>query len=170
MSARGEDLARGEELARADVSQDVSQAVPAISPELLRKVKSFEREAIKADQVPVATEHVLHAGMYARTVRLKPGTAITGALIKRATLLVVQGDALMLVNDGFADLGGYNVIPASAWRKQVFVARGEVAITMIFPTAARTVADAEAEFTDEVDLLLSRRESNGACSVLVTRE
>jgi hypothetical protein len=158
--------ARTEEIAL----RDMSQAVTAISPELLQKVRSFERAAIRVDQVPVATEHVLHAGMYARTVRLKPGTAITGALIKRATLLVVNGLALMLVNDGFAHLDGYNVIPASAGRKQVFVARGDVAITMIFPTSARTVEEAEAEFTDETDLLLSRRDSNGTCSVLVTRE
>lgn len=156
---------RGEELAR-----EANQAVPATSPELLLKVRDFERAAIRADQVPVATEHLLHAGMYARTVRLKPGTAITGALIKRATMLVIQGSVLMLVNAGFADLHGYNVIPASAGRKQVFVARSDVDITMIFPTAARTVGEAEAEFTDEVDLLLSRRDSNGACSVLVTRE
>jgi hypothetical protein len=135
--------------------------VPAISPERLDQVRRFEDAAIQAQQLPIATEHVFHAGMYARTVRLKPGTLITGALIQRATLLIVNGRADMLLNDGFAELDGYNVLPASAGRKQVFAARGDVAMTMLFPTTAKTVEEAEAEFTNEADLLLSRRQDNG---------
>jgi hypothetical protein len=126
--------------------------------ELLQTIRTFETAAMNAAQAHVEMEHLLHGGMYSRTARVKAGTVITGALIKRATVLIVQGDALMLMNGGFAELSGYNVFAASAGRKQVFVARGDVTITMIFPSAGTTVQDAEAEFTDETDLLLTRRE------------
>jgi hypothetical protein len=60
------------------------------------------------------------------------------------------------------------VIPASAGRKQVFVSRSTVTITMLFPTLARTVEEAEAEFTDEAAGLLSRRQD--ANTVVITGE
>jgi hypothetical protein len=56
------------------------------------------------------------------------------------------------------ELVGYNVIQASAGRKQIYVTREETAITMIFPSNAKTVEEAEEEFTDEAEMLLSRRE------------
>ena len=42
------------------------------------------------------------------------------------------------------DLCGYHVIPASAGRKQVFVAHADTDLTMLFPSHAATVEDAEA--------------------------
>jgi hypothetical protein len=135
--------------------------VPATSPELLEQIRDLEATLMRRPQPALVTEHLFHAGMYARTVRLVPGSLITGALIQRATLLIVNGRVDMLLNDGWAELDGYNVIPASAGRKQVFVARGDVAMTMMFPTAARTVEEAEAEVTVEADLLLSNRQDNG---------
>lgn len=135
--------------------------IPAISPEALGLVRRLESEALHLAQLPVATEHLLHGGMYARTVRLKPYTCITGAQIKRATMLIVNGRVEMLVNTGWTRLDGFNVLPASAYRKQVFVTLGDVQMTMIFPTKAQTVEDAEAEFTGETHLLLSRRQGDG---------
>lgn len=143
------------------VACKTEQTIPATSVELLAILRRFESAAMKVEQVPVTTEHVLHGGMYTRTMRLKQGTVITGALIKRATLLIVNGSALMLVNKGFTDLAGVNVIPASAGRKQLFIARGDVVLTMIFATTATSIAEAEEQLTDEADLLLSRRMDNG---------
>jgi hypothetical protein len=40
------------------------------------------------EQTPIATEHVLHGGMYARTIRLEPETLMNGSFIRRATLLM----------------------------------------------------------------------------------
>jgi hypothetical protein len=137
-----------------------TRTVPATSPELLEQIRELERE-ISQNPPPIATEHVFHAGMYARTVRLVPGSLITGALLQAATMLIVAGRASMLVNEGWVGLEGYNVLPASAGRKQVFFALSDVAITMIFTTAAKTVDEVEEELTGEADHLLSRREDNG---------
>ena len=117
-----------------------------------RAVAEFTSEL---PQINLVTHHVLHAGMYARTIRMPADTVITGALIKIPTVLILSGDATV-ISDETIRLSGYGVIPASAHRKQVFIAHADTDLTMIFPTNAKTVEEAEAEFTDEVDLLISR--------------
>ena len=42
--------------------------------------------------------------------------------------------------------------------KQIFISKTPVIITMTFPTSAKTIEEAEREFTDEHELLLSRRQ------------
>lgn len=135
----------------------VEQTLPATPAPMLEYLAEVQERMLRLTQADLPTEHVLHGGMYARTVRLAQDTVITGALIKLATVLVVNGHAMVLVGEGWIEMAGFNVIPASAGRKQVFVALGPVEITMIFPTQAKTVAEAEEEFTDEADMLLSRR-------------
>src|ERR1039458_5225506 len=90
------------------------------------------------------------------------------------TLAKVQG----LVSEGVtADLEGYNVIPCSAGRKQVFLARSPLELTAIFPLKAETfsldprqaIYEAEAEFTDQAEDLLSRRQENHDI-ITITRE
>lgn len=110
-------------------------------------------------QVDLATEHVFHAGMYARTIRLPAGTVLTGALIKIPTLLVIHGDAEILNFDGWVDIRGYAVLAGDAGRKQAFFARSAVEMTMVFATSAQTVDEAEREFTDEFEQLMSRKET-----------
>ena len=71
----------------------------------------------------------------------------------------MHGDALVHVESGPLELHGYNVVPASAGRKQAFVALTDTHLTMIFATDARDVDAAEREFTDEFDKLMTRRET-----------
>lgn len=132
-------------------------SLPACTPEMLAKIGDAQSILLAAEQIEVVTEHVLHGGMYARTIRLAPGVIITGALIKVPTVLIVNGFADVLVGDEWAQVIGYAVVPASAGRKQIFVTRSEVEMTMIFHTDAQTVAEAEDEFTDDSDQLMSRR-------------
>ena len=82
---------------------------------------------------------------------------LTGALIKIATLLIAHGDVEVFIGDSTLELNGYNVLPASANRKQAFMTKSETHLTMVFPSQAKTVEEAENEFTDEVDALMSRR-------------
>lgn len=131
--------------------------VPACTPETLAVLDKVQDVLMSAPQIPLLTEHVIHGGMYARTVRLDPGVVISGCLYKVPTMLIVNGNAQAFVGNEWVELSGFNVIPASAGRKQLFVATGQVEITMVFPTTAKTVEEAEKEFTDESDLLLSRR-------------
>jgi hypothetical protein len=142
--------------------------LPATTPEALEKIAAVQTVLMRAEQIGLKTEHILHGGMYVRTVTLPPEVIITGSLIKRATMLIINGHCEVFVGDGWAELDGYNVIPASAGRKQIFVSLGTVAITMIFPTQAQTIREAEEEIFAEADLLLSRRQDND--TVIVTGE
>lgn len=136
-----------------------SPSLPAMSPEDIDKVRRFESHLLTFDQVEVVTRHLFHAGMYARTVCLPARSFVTGALIKIPTTLIVSGHVTVFVGDESIDLHGYHVLPGSAGRKQAFAAHAETFLTMIFPTSARTVDEAETEFTDETELLVSRQQS-----------
>lgn len=135
----------------------IDQTLPSTPAPMLEYLAEVQERMLQLPQAEVPTEHVLHGGMYVRTVRLAQDTVITGALIKLATILIVNGHAMVFVGEGWTEINGFNVIPASAGRKQLFVALGPVEITMIFPTQAKTVTEAEEEFTDEAAMLLSRR-------------
>ena len=136
----------------------VAPALPAMAPAAIERVRLVEELAMRSPQIELDTQHVLHAGMYARTIRLPAGVMITGALIKIATLVIVQGNAVVWVGNGSRELVGYNVLTASAGRKQAFYAVTETFITMIFPTHACDVETAEKHFTDEASNLASRRD------------
>lgn len=133
--------------------------IPAMSPQAIGKVQRLEAVLGSRPQATIPTLHVLHGGMYARTVFLPAGTLITGTLIKIPTLLFVVGHAIVYLGDDVElELNGYNSVPASAGRKQAFLAISGTHLTMVFPSDAIDVAEAERQFTDEADLLLSRRD------------
>ena len=136
-----------------------SPRIPAMREAAIDQVRTLERLALEQPQVELTTGHVLHAGLYARTVFVPAGVMVTGALVKIATLLIVHGDALVYLDGEPLRLQGYSVLPASAGRKQAVVAQSDTHFTMVFATDATTVADAERQFTDEADRLASRRAS-----------
>lgn len=135
--------------------------LPAMSRVAIGKVRAFEDASLeRLPQIEIATEHVIHGGMYARTIMIPKGTILTGALIKLATLLIVSGDADVYIGGEAIELRGYSVLPASAGRKQLFVTGTDTHLTMIFPTTAKTVAEAERQFTDEYEKLFSAMAPN----------
>lgn len=134
-------------------------AIPAMTPQQIDKVRQLETMALTHEQVPIVTEHVIHGGMYARTIMVPAGTMITGALIKVPTTLIVQGDCTVYIGEGPVEVHGYNVIPASAGRKQAFIAHTDTWLTMMVATDAKDVDGAEQHFTDEVELLGSHRDT-----------
>jgi len=142
--------------------------LPPTPDDILAKIRKWESKHVGHEPIDVPTEHVIHGGMYTRTILMPAGMVLTGALLKVATVVIVTGTAAVLAGDVWLRLEGYNVIPASAGRKQVFVSYTPVIITMAFPTRAKTVEEAEAEFTDEADGLLSRRQD--ANRVVITGE
>lgn len=139
--------------------------IPPMSETGIGMARSLEAWNALRPQVPVRIEHEFWAGVYARTAYITAradgkATLFTGALIKPPTLLIMEGEALIYVGeDDPVHMSGYNVIRAAAGRKQAFVAPGDLKLTMIFATSATTVAEAEAEFTDELGLLTTRRET-----------
>ena len=145
-----------------------SPRFPVMLPEAIDKVRRLEAQMLDMPQVEIPTAHLIHGGMYARTIHIPAGVALTGALIKLATVLVVTGHCTVFIGDDSLELIGHQVIPASPGRKQVFLAHADTDLTMLFPSAAESVADAEAEFTDEADRLLSRKQD--AESITITGE
>ncbi|MBN9086239.1 MAG: hypothetical protein J0J01_04985 [Reyranella sp.] len=142
------------------ITPRIAARIDAMSPAAIDQVRRLESLARGLPQVAIETGHALHAGLYARTVRVPAGVVITGVLVKIATLLVVDGDVLVHVDDGPPlRLQGHHVLPAQAGRKQAFFAQADTHITMIFASGATGVAEAEQEFTDEADLLVSRRDA-----------
>ena len=84
--------------------------VPA-SPAVLAQLDEINKIILSCPQIELATEHLFHGGMYARTIRLQSGTKMMGSLIKLATVLIVHGDCSVLIGDQRVELTGYNVIP-----------------------------------------------------------
>lgn len=133
--------------------------IPAMSPEAVGRVRRLEEAARRLPQAETCdTMHTLHAGMYARTVRIPAGSLLVGVFIKIPTVLVVSGCAKVFNGEAAMLIRGHSVIAASAGRKQAFLALEDTHVTMAFPTRAASVQEAEDEFTDEADLLLSRKE------------
>lgn len=137
---------------------NTGKRIARMSNEAIDRVRAYELMAGELTQIPLETTHVIHAGMYARTVTIPAGVTITGAHVKRSTTLILQGEVLAYIGDETLHLTGYNVIAASPGRKQAFFAKSDVNLTMLFATQATTVEQAEAEFTDETHLLASRNE------------
>jgi hypothetical protein len=138
----------------------ITEALVPPSSAMLQAIDRVHEQILACSQCEIATEHLIHGGMYARTIRLVPGTKMVGSLIRRATILIVQGDCAVLIGDKRIDLSGYNIIPGCAGRKQFFVTQGPVEMTMIYPTSARTVEEAENEIFAEADQLVSRKDGS----------
>lgn len=136
---------------------ELKARLPAMTQGDIDKVRALESHALKQPQVEIETMHLIHAGMYQRTIKIPAGVMITGVLIKTATSLIVSGNCHVFIGDEVLHLSGYHILPASAGRKQAFVALSDTYLTMSFATQATSVEQAEQEFTDEVELLMSRR-------------
>lgn len=124
-----------------------------MTSEMRDKVSRVEFLAKKHPQVKIPVQHYLHGGMYVRTVKLPAGVMITGAHIVVETNLVVNGHAIIHTGEKWIENVGYNVVAAAAHRKQIFIAISDVDLTMFFPTTAKSVKEAEEQFTSEAYLL-----------------
>jgi hypothetical protein len=140
-------------------------AIPATTPEAMEIVNRVEAKMRSMPQIEVKTEHILHAGMYARTVRLGARVAIVSVLIKVPTVLTVNGRCKVFAGEEWREFDGYQVIAAQAGRKMIYVTESPTEITMVFPSKAKTVEEAEREFTDEDNMLLSRQSSGDIVTI-----
>jgi hypothetical protein len=133
-------------------------SLPAMSAADVGKVSRLESRMRAMEQVPIHTTHHFHGGLYSRTIRIPAGVGLTGALIRIPTLLIISGHVTVFAGGDQIELHGYHILPGSAGRKQVFITHADTDLTMVFPTQAKTVEEAEAEFTDETELLMSREQ------------
>lgn len=142
--------------------------LPAMTGDAVSAVRRLEDVIRQHEQIDIRTHHVIHGGAYYRTICIPAGAVLTGVLIKIPTTLVLHGDATVFTGAEEVRLCGHHVLPASAGRKQAFIAHEATWLTMSFPTRAQTVEEAEHEFTDEAELLMSRGSSSDV--VVITGE
>lgn len=139
-----------------------------MSGDEVEKVRELERMILTMPQAELPTTQLLHAGMYARTMFVAAGVTVTGAFMTCPTVLIISGDMLVYAGKETLELKGYNIIPASANRKQAGYAITDTYVTMLFPTKAKTIEGAEEEFTNEADRLMTR--NGGSNDIIVTGE
>lgn len=143
--------------------------INAMTPAAINNVRALEEISKMVDQIQIETVHAIHGGMYSRTIELPSGTILTGAYVKVPTMVIVSGDASVYAGDDTFRFRGHHVLPASAGRKQAFVAHENTSITMVFVTDAKTVEEAENQLTDEPEILMSRQD--GAVNhIIITGE
>lgn len=144
-----------------------NQAIlPPMSQEEIN-IAYMAQDAIgKEEQVYIETHSVIHDGVYYRTIKLPAGTVAVGALIKVPTVLIVSGIVKVFVGNKVYDVNGYEVFQGEAHRKQVAHAISDTYMTMCFKTNAITLEEAEEEFTDESEMLISRKQGGELCQEL----
>ncbi len=133
--------------------QDLMASMP--SPESVRKL-----EAVLLDlpQVDLSTSHLVHGGMYARTIYIPAGTVLTGALTNCDNICVMCGDITVTTDEGPQRLVGFNVLPAKAGAKRAGITHEGTWWTTLFVTDKTDIAEAEAQMTSEADQLQTRRQ------------
>jgi hypothetical protein len=137
-----------------------------MSDGILANLTVIQNKLLALPQIEVQTDHIIHGGMYTRTIRLAPEVVLAGALVKVPTMLIVSGKTAVFTGESWIELDGYHVIPARAGRKQIFITREDTNITMIFRTDAKTVEEAESEFTEEAESLMSRKSNHDTVTII----
>lgn len=125
------------------------------TPEAVRRMEDM---LLQMPQIDLQTQHLLSAGLYARTIFIPAGTVLTGALTNIDNLCVAFGDITVTTDDGPKRLTGFNVIPAMAGAKRAGVAHSDTWWVTILRTDCSTIEDAEEALTGEAERLQSRNE------------
>lgn len=120
----------------------------------LEWLRSLDASMLALPQVEIPIDHLIHAGMYARTAHIEADQIVSGVVLSRATVLVLHGDVTVFTGNGAVRLTGFHVLPGSAGRKQLFRTHAETHLTMVLPSRAQSVDEAEHEFTNEPELLM----------------
>ena len=144
---------------------DVLQGMP--SPALVRNLESI---LMTQPQVDVQTQHLVHAGMYARTIFVPAGTALTGAQTKLANVSIVSGDITVTTDSGPQRLTGYHVLPADSGFKRAGFAHDDTWWTTLWPTEKTDIEAIEDEMTDEAALLQTRNLAIGHAPAAMIEE
>lgn len=124
-------------------------------------VREWEAELAQRPQIDLSTEHLVHGGMYARTILIPAGAGLTGALTSMDNVCIVCGDIAVTTDSGVQRLTGYHVLPAKAGAKRAGVALADTYWTTIWPTQLTDIEAIEDEATCESHLLQTRRQVLG---------
>ncbi|SEB24781.1 hypothetical protein [Paraburkholderia sartisoli] len=142
-----------------------SPALVAPDAQTLSRLRDLDAAMLALPQTEIAIDHLIHGGMYARTAHVPADQLVSGALLHRATVLVISGDVTVFTGTDAVRLTGFHILPGSAGRKQLFRTHTETHMTMVLRSDAQSVDEAEHEFTSEPELLMK-----SAGSVTITGE
>lgn len=123
----------------------------------IEAVRELERHLLDMPQIHLATEHVVHGGMCARTILIPAGMVLTGALTNCDNICIVCGDITVTTDDGPQRLVGFNVLPAKAGAKRVGMAHADTWWSTLHRTDLTDIGAIEDEMTDESVGLATRR-------------
>lgn len=128
------------------------------SPERVRELEDFNRQF---PQIPLFTAHLIHGGMYARTIFIPAGTELTGALTLQDNVVVMHGGITVTTDDGPQVLDGFHVLPAKAGAKRAGITHADTWWTTLWTTDLDDVAAIENSLTAEADQLQTRQLAPG---------
>ena len=129
------------------------------SSEAIARLESLGNELEKSfPPADIRTEHHIHAGVYSRTIYVPAGVAVVGLTVKVPTQLIACGHFRLTDGDKTVEICGLHVLDGAAGRRAAVYAISDSAFTMLFATDAKTVEEAENEFTEEPERLLTRKE------------
>lgn len=120
-------------------------------------VRALEAVVLSCPQIDLSTSHLVHAGMYARTILIPAGTVLTGAQTNADNVCICFGDITVTTDDGPRRLTGFNVLPAKAGAKRAGIAHADTWWTTVHRTNLTDISSIENELTVEADSLQTRR-------------
>ena len=130
----------------ADTREEVNAKAATLEKPLLQVVP----------QVDLETQHIVHAGMYARTALIRKGATLTGAQMNLDNICVLYGDISVTTAEGVKRLTGYHVLPAVAGYKRVGYAHEDTWWTTFIATDETDIEKIENLATDESEKLQTR--------------
>jgi hypothetical protein len=123
---------------------------------IAEKIERLESILLSVEQVDLRTAHEINGGMYARTIYIPAGTALTSATHKKDHINVFFGDVSFLTEDGMKRMTGHHVLPTRAGMKRVGMAHADTVWTTIVATNLTDVSEIEDECVIESDRLQTR--------------
>lgn len=122
-----------------------------IQMQFRHKVGTLENAMLDLPQVEIPVSHAFCDGMCARTIQIKAGTMLTGAIHTQEQLNIVHGDITIITEQGNQRYVGSHVIPSPAGTKRIGYAHADTVWTTILRTSETDIEKVEALVTNRFD-------------------
>jgi hypothetical protein len=122
----------------------------------IEQIIRLEDALLQFPQVDLSTKNLLSGRVYARTIFIPAGTALTGAVHLKDHINVVNGDITVWTEDGMKRLTGYHVLPTRAGAKRAGYAHEDTYWTSLIYTEETELERIEQDITPEADRLQTR--------------
>jgi hypothetical protein len=142
----------------SDIVKQSANIIPSMPQTSIDKLNMLACEFDAHEQAEIPTQSILHGGMFTRTIHVQAGVGVVGALIRLPSILISNGDVAIIIDGSVKKLSGYHVFAGMPNRKQAVIALSDCMFTMVVRTDAKTIEEAEKEFTEEWEKLIHNSE------------